>query len=64
MLIKKNKIIILFLFLLLFCFSLISNSKTASAISFTPQVTIPGSIFEAGTSTEIENSTATIGKYI
>lgn len=64
MLIKKNKIIILFLFLLLFCFILISNSKTASAINFTPQVTIPGSDFQAGASTEIENSTATIGKYI
>lgn len=61
---RKKNIIILFLFLLLFGFFSIKNTKQASAINFTPQVTIPGSNFEAGTSTNIENSTITIGKYI
>ncbi len=59
---RKKKIIILFL--LLFSFFSTIGVNQASAINFTPQVTIPGSNFEAGTSTKIKKDATTIGEYI
>ncbi len=63
MLNKKSWFILIFLFFL-FVFSPTLKTKEAGATNFIPQVTIPGSNFQAGTSTKIEDSTASIGIYI
>lgn len=63
MLNKKGWFILMFLFFL-FCFFPILKTKEVGATNFIPQVTIPGSSFQAGTSTKIEDSTASIGIYV
>jgi hypothetical protein len=63
MLNKKSGFILMFLFFL-FCFFPILKTKEVSATNFIPQVTIPGSSFQAGTSTKIENGTKSIGEYV
>lgn len=68
MLVKINKIVLLFSFLFsLTFFSLISINKVSAGnedILFKPQLSIPNSDFKQGINTTIEDSTATIGKYV
>lgn len=63
---KCLKIFILSLFLFNFSMSLVSAEvrKASDPVSFTPQVTIPGSNFIKGQVYKIESDTTTLAKYV
>ncbi len=69
MLKNKAKLLITFLIIVFFVsffvkINISSAGEEKGAVIFTPQVTIPGSIFEKGTATVIQTSTITIANYI
>jgi hypothetical protein len=66
---KKRKLSLIILLFFSFNFFLLPINKVladddSDGVSFVPQVTIPGSIFQKDSPTEIEESTRTMGVYI